>query len=63
VLPDVDVLWLDSAEVADIVGQVPVRAPREDACFSIDCADYPQFTSNCDLKNNGNLGNPEAAPL
>jgi hypothetical protein len=58
VLPDVDVLWLDSAVLAKVKGMVPTKAPREDACFAINCSNFPQFTSGCDQKDNGALGTP-----
>lgn len=38
VLPDVDILWQDSADDEGISNLVPISAPREVACAGITCA-------------------------
>jgi len=38
VLPDVDILWQDSADDEGISNLVPISAPREDSCAGITCA-------------------------
>ena len=47
VLPDVDLLWLDSADLEGISNRVPITAQRENACKNFDC------TGRCKAKNNG----------
>jgi hypothetical protein len=37
VLPDLDVLWLEAAEQAGIVGTVNTNVPRPDACAVVQC--------------------------
>ena len=37
VLPDAEILWLDSADASGISDQVPTTAQRENACSSIPC--------------------------
>lgn len=49
VLPDVDVLWKDSADDAGVSNLVPISAPREDACASITCTNAP----NCAALSDG----------
>ena len=40
VLPDADILWLDSAADNGIVGQVTITAGRENACANIICTPF-----------------------
>jgi len=62
VLPDVDLIWLDSADSASAIGNasVPITAPRPARCSTVDCTD-PRVVNhgqvlNCRSKNNGNDG-------
>jgi len=52
VLPDADLLWLDSAADNGLVGTVPITAGRPDACSSTDCSSV----SSCRAKDNGSFG-------
>ncbi|KAF1356175.1 hypothetical protein BDV97DRAFT_341190 [Delphinella strobiligena] len=46
VLPDVDIIWQDSADDEGISNLVPTTAPREVACAGITCANVAT-ASNC----------------
>lgn len=40
VLPDVDLLRVDSADDFGVADRVPITAPREDACAAVDCGGF-----------------------
>ena len=50
VLPDADILWLDSADDNGISNQVPISAGRPNACSNIICTPF------CKTLDNGNNG-------
>ena len=50
VLPDAEILWLDSAADNGIADQVPISAQRENACSSIGCTPF------CRTQDNGSFG-------
>ena len=52
VLPDADLLWLDSAGESGLVGTAATIAGRPDACSSIDCSGV----GSCRAKDNGSFG-------
>ncbi|CAD0087002.1 unnamed protein product [Aureobasidium mustum] len=53
VLPDANILWLDSATDSGISDQVNLTPGREDACANIDCSTV-STAANCTSLNNGN---------
>lgn len=55
VLPDADLIWLDSADDNGISNVVPITAPRPDACASIDCSTV-STAANCRSLDNGASG-------
>ena len=50
VLPDAEILWLDSAADNGIADQVPIAAQRENACANIQCTPF------CRTQDNGSFG-------
>lgn len=52
VLPDANIIWLDSATDNEISDQVNVTPGKEDACANIDCANLAT-AANCTSLNNG----------
>lgn len=64
VLPDLDIIWLDSAnsahlqiEIENLISGVLVTAPRPAACSAIDCSTV-EGHSTCASEDNGPFGAP-----
>lgn len=53
VLPDANIIWLDSATDNGISNEVNVTPGKEDACANIDCSTV-STAANCTSLNNGN---------